>query len=441
MRVLVTNTRNQQAYTIVLSLRPYAERIVVTTYGRNRLAAGLAPAARSRLVDARYRVPPPPVPWLCREPTDAEDRYVEALLAICRREAIDLIMPSRDEVVFILARHRERFAERGVAVPVCDLATLTRTMDKFEMLQAAERAGIPVPRTHLPRSRRELEEAIDDVGLPAVIKPRFGAGGIGLRWVMRDDQLEAAWPPPDGVRPDLLVQEYVAGRTPPSAHVADVVIDRAGTCCAMCVRSRWRSVLWHVGIPYVATKIAPHRTVRDQTTRLLTGLGWWGAANVDWKRDARDGKAKLLEVNARIGASVWAAAAAGVNVPLILARVALGQAPPPATRPVAGRVYLDPVLDALGTCTYLAHRIGWAVARRRPPLPDDIVPRFGPWLRDLAASYLSRRHQMSDCWRALAHDPIPPVLFWAEQAAYALRRWRDFVPHRPHRRGRISPRG
>ena len=37
MNLFVTNTRNAQAYAIIRALKPYARKIVVTMYGKNRL--------------------------------------------------------------------------------------------------------------------------------------------------------------------------------------------------------------------------------------------------------------------------------------------------------------------------------------------------------------------------------------------------------------------
>jgi carbamoylphosphate synthase large subunit len=59
VNLLVTNTRNAQAYSIIVALRPIAAKVVVTMYGTNRLAARLSHAANSRLIDKRYYVPCP----------------------------------------------------------------------------------------------------------------------------------------------------------------------------------------------------------------------------------------------------------------------------------------------------------------------------------------------------------------------------------------------
>ena len=48
MNLLVTNTRNAQAYAIIRALRPHAEKIVATMEGDNRLAARLSHAVNSR---------------------------------------------------------------------------------------------------------------------------------------------------------------------------------------------------------------------------------------------------------------------------------------------------------------------------------------------------------------------------------------------------------
>ena len=77
MNLLVANTRNAQAYAIIRALRPYAEKIVVTMYGKNRLSARLSHAANSRLVDKRYYVPSPVEDWragnIGKENTEREE--------------------------------------------------------------------------------------------------------------------------------------------------------------------------------------------------------------------------------------------------------------------------------------------------------------------------------------------------------------------------------
>ena len=63
MNLLVTNTRNGQAYGVIRSLRPHATKIVATMYGPNRFVARLLHAANSRYVDKCYFVPSAVEDW------------------------------------------------------------------------------------------------------------------------------------------------------------------------------------------------------------------------------------------------------------------------------------------------------------------------------------------------------------------------------------------
>ena len=113
MNLLVTNTRNPQAYAIIRALRPYADKIVVTMYGKNRLVARLSHAANSRLVDKRYYVPSPVEDWragrIQKENTEREEAYIQAVLRICEEEKIDTIFPSFDAHVYVFSKNKERF--------------------------------------------------------------------------------------------------------------------------------------------------------------------------------------------------------------------------------------------------------------------------------------------------------------------------------------------
>ena len=135
LNLLVTNTRYPQAYDIIRSLRPHANKIVAETYGRNFLAARSTHAANSRLVDKWCRVPSPVADWKAGNiqefNTEREEAYVQAVLAICAREDINTIYPSSDPHVYVFSKNKERFAERGILIPVPDLPLLIVLLDKL----------------------------------------------------------------------------------------------------------------------------------------------------------------------------------------------------------------------------------------------------------------------------------------------------------------------
>ena len=79
--------------------------------------------------------------------------------------------------------------------------------------------------------------------------------------------------------------------------------------------------------------------------KLLDGLAYRGFGNLEFKLDARDGRLKLIELNARLWQQTDQAVACGLHFPLIQYLDLTGQAPPPRTDFPAGVKWVDPLAD------------------------------------------------------------------------------------------------
>ena len=181
MNLLVTNTRNAQAYGVIHSLRPYANKIVATRYGPNRFVARLSHAANSRYVDKRYFVPSPVEDWrngrIQRENTEREEEYIQAILRICEQEAIDVIFPSWEPKVYVFSKNKERFKERNIVLPIPDYEALICAMDKYELIKKPRKIGFPCPKTlAVCRTKSQLEAIERQLEYPAIVKPRIPQG-------------------------------------------------------------------------------------------------------------------------------------------------------------------------------------------------------------------------------------------------------------------------
>lgn len=63
----------------------------------------------------------------------------------------------------------------------------------------------------------------------------------------------------------------------------------------------------------------------DMGRRLFDGIGWQGVGNVEFKRDLRDGKLKIIEVNGRFTAAHRLITAAGAPIDLVVYCYLTGQ--------------------------------------------------------------------------------------------------------------------
>ena len=420
MKVLVTNTRNVQAYAIIRALRPHAQKIVATVYGGNRFVALLSHAARSRLVDKRYYVPSPIADWregnIGPENTEREEAYVRAVERICEAEGIDTIFPSWDPQVYVFSKNKARFAKMGVLIPTPDYETVVTPLDKYRTLRAAEAVGFPCPRTYLPERIEDLKRIARDERFPLVIKPRFSSAGRGIE-VVRDfpELVErvSAVRERHGVP---MVQQYIAGWESQNFYL---VLDRNGEAKSTFSDRKIRHFFRHTAtFPTAAETWHPHPQL-SQATRLLQHLGWWGGATVQTKVDAHDGVAKLMEVNPRLGLRLWTRTELGINEPLMCIKIALGEKVQEVNKYPAGTILLDFVEDMLGLgfrlADLLVYRLRIDVCGKTPVDPSNPPLTLRDLVRSYGYTYLGGRKRVFDPYTRYAlRDPLVSLLWWLQ---------------------------
>jgi D-aspartate ligase len=207
-----------------------------------------------------------------------------------------------------------------------DRETTEMFLDKWLLSEALERFEIPHPTTFKLTSETQLAQMSPSFFL----KPRHSAGfydtfgrkAFGYR---NRDEATDAFRRMTSAGFAAVLQERVPG--PPNAHVfIDGFIDRGGVRRALFVRERIRMFPSDFGNSSMTVSVAPdtHEDAIDSVDRLLTGVGFRGAFSAEFKRDPRDGIAKLVEVNCRPWWYIGFAAQCGVDITLMIYRDALG---------------------------------------------------------------------------------------------------------------------
>lgn len=427
MNLLVTNTRNAQAYAIIRALRPHARKIVVSMYGTNRFVAGLSHAANSRLVDKRYYVPSPVEDWragrIQRENTEREEAYVQAVERICKQEKIDTIFPSYDPHVYVLSKNKKRFESIGVLIPVPDYEVVITPLDKYRTVRAAEEAGFPCPRTYLPESQDDLRRIAEELGFPLVIRPRFTVASRGMEVVGDFSELSEKARCARESNGLPMIQEYVPGN---KKQVFYVVLDKKGDLkVAFCPITR-RLFMRVYRNSSVASESGPLPPYIKQVARFMRQWGWWGGATVQTKIDARDGLPKLMEINARLGTHLWYRTELGINEPLICLKIARGEEVEPAKDYPAGVMLLEPVEDTIGFMFGLVDLLIYKFRIRvLGKAPIDSLNRpmsLGEIFESWRATYFGGKKKFLNPYcRYFFQDPLVSILWWLAFLKYALR--------------------
>lgn len=241
----------------------------------------LVPASRRRLVPRG----------------DAPD-FVDGLLEHCRKNGIDVLVPTVDSELLPLARRRAEFESQGTKVLVAEASTLEECLDKWRLLGTCA-DHVPVPASTL------LDSNLDPTALqwPRVAKPRQGSGSRGIRLVAGPENLEGL--PTDG---SYLLQDPLPG----DEFSVDVLAYRSGHVAAAVPRSRLKV---DSGIAVAGCTVEDPELV-ELATEVAKLVGLTTVANVQFRQDA-GGVPRLLEVNARFPGTMPLTVASGVDMPVL----------------------------------------------------------------------------------------------------------------------------
>jgi predicted ATP-grasp superfamily ATP-dependent carboligase len=263
-----------------------------------------------------------------------ERAFAESIAECARVNGCGVVMPMEEDTLLALARNRDVFG--GIVELPCDSAeNIEFARDKARVIEHALKIGIACPKTLRAdelAGTDGVKRVEAEVGFPAVIKPRVSSGARGLRYVECPEDFAAAYAEVHARFPNPLVQERLPGEG--DAVCVSVLRDRDSIPRAVFTHRRLRQYPVEGGASTLRVGIRLPE-LESEAVRLLKSMNWFGVACVEFKRDVRDGRYKLMEVNPRFWGSLSLAVESGVNFPMLLYRLARGEklGYPPDYRP------------------------------------------------------------------------------------------------------------
>jgi carbamoyl-phosphate synthase large subunit len=252
------------------------------------LAADLTPlAAAFHLADRAFVVP-----------AAADAAFVPAMLELCARERVALVVPTNDHELPVYAASREAFAAIGTTVAISTPDVVAIGRDKLRTNAWCREHGLPTVRQATPAA------VLADPGawrFPLIAKPARGSAAIGVERVADVEELrrEAG-------------EGYVVEETAPGVeHTIDLLV----------LDGRLRSAVPRKRLEVRAGEVQKAVTVRrgdldDLARRVAEALpGAFGALNVQAFLDETSGALSVIELNPRFGGGFPLAHAAGASFP------------------------------------------------------------------------------------------------------------------------------
>lgn len=247
--------------------------------------------------------------------------FEKELLDYIKENRVDVTLSVGDVSSDVLARNKEQISQH-TRVTVPDYSTFIQGADKLKLMQFCMNRDLPCPRTY------ELtEETLDKLNqlleYPVMVKPVRGVGAIGVERFDTHEDLVDHFRAMKDKHGDLIVQEFIAPNGS-MQYQAEAFLDEKGIMkvCMVILKPRFFPVR---GGTSTANLTIDHPEITETTRKLLEGLNWKGAADVDYILDPRDNKAKILEINPRVTAGIKIGFAAGIDYADLHLKLALGE--------------------------------------------------------------------------------------------------------------------
>jgi predicted ATP-grasp superfamily ATP-dependent carboligase len=299
-------------------------------------------------------------PFVCADAHADPTRFVASIRAL--GEVV--VFPTHDGQLNLIAQH---LGDLQVHAPFPDWEILERVQSKREQLDRAVAAGVDVPETRYPRSVAEARAAAEELGLPVVLKPE---DHVGFKYRFRRqsfrcetlDEVGDAYARAEEFGP--MVQELIPGGDD-TLYTVGSYLARDGRVLGVFSGRKLRQTPPVIGTCRVGEAVWVQDAV-DAALRLLAAFEYVGLSQVEFKRDPRDGKFKLMEINPRLWQWHSLAAACGVDLPRIAYADLVGDTPKEAVMHGEGKRWAITLMP------------GETPAFQRPPYVDAVFARDDP---------------------------------------------------------------
>ena len=305
LNVLVTDGENRSSLAVTRSLGSAGHIIYVSSKNKQSISGV------SKFCRKSFRT---------SDPENRIDQYIQEIIDLTDKESIDIIIPTSESTIYALNTVRNNItANCLIACP--ESAKFDSISNKFELFKKAEKCGVPIPKTIFIENKNDLCAKIHQVtNYPVVIKPgkskfRKGNGYISssVKYAGSEAEILEIYRETEVLNYPSMIQEKIKG---PGTGLF-TIFDK-DKHLVLFSHQRLREKPPSGGVSVVCKSIDIDEEMVEASQKMLSSVNWPGVAMVEFKKDIRDGKSKLMEINGRFWGSLQLAISSGVNFPRLL---------------------------------------------------------------------------------------------------------------------------
>jgi carbamoyl-phosphate synthase large subunit len=207
---------------------------------------------------------------------------------------------------------------------------IDKAEDRELFREAMTKIGLSTPRSHHVKTLAGALKALEDIGLPAIIRPSFTMGGTGGGIAYNRAEFIDIVEGGIDASPtsEVLIEESVLGW---KEYEMEVVRDKADNCIIICSIENLDPMGVHTGdsitiAPALTLTDKEYQIMRDASLAVLREIGVeTGGSNVQFAVNPENGKLIVIEMNPRVSrSSALASKATGFPIAKVAAKLAVG---------------------------------------------------------------------------------------------------------------------
>jgi carbamoyl-phosphate synthase large subunit len=273
------------------------------------------------------------------DPDTADRTYIEPLTwqtvaKVIERERPDALLPTlggQTGLNTAMDLAREGVLEKyGVEMIGANAQVIAKAEERDQFKVAMEKIGLNVCRGQTVRNIEAARQAVQDIGLPCVVRPSFTLGGSGSAIAYNREEFDAFVRNGLDQSPvtEVLIEESIIGW---KEFEMEVMRDLDDNVVIICSIENFDPMGIHTGD---SITVAPAQTLtdkeyqhmRDASLAVIREIGVeTGGSNIQFAVDPKTGRMIVIEMNPRVSrSSALASKATGFPIAKIAAKLAVG---------------------------------------------------------------------------------------------------------------------
>jgi predicted ATP-grasp superfamily ATP-dependent carboligase len=264
---------------------------------------------------------------ICPNPRKHESKFVNFLMKLGQELPTRAVLfPTNDEFVLSISKNSDLLAKHFI-FPCLEDDIVHNINDKAQFYSLATKHGVDVPTVYFADDLHSLISMANQIRFPCIIKPKFG-------YLFKDFKIKAVkcydknelldnFQNMRNISKHIVIQEHVIGKEDEQFSLCSYLNKDLEPYAVFITRKvRQRPKEFGLGT-LVESCYIPE--IQKLGLSFLKSLNYWGISEVEFKKDGRDGKFKLLEINTRPWNQIGLASRCGINIPFIAYNDLLGR--------------------------------------------------------------------------------------------------------------------